>query len=337
MRKTICSLISCLLMCVLLTGCGDNHEHIWSDATCQSPKTCTECGATEGTTLPHEYGLWGNPEKDSTGQWVHSRTCIICADKQTEQTEGKNYGSAGFVEGNTVIVSIFASELNTSWNFENKEDCNTRDFILKNMKSATSWLTQEVGKYNVQSKFIYDWEANSDLLYTYDFGEQLLVRDDVGGYTVQENYVLNNIPTDALKKKYQADNILYMFYFNTDETNSIAPWTISDQNNVETEIVNIFARHKNYNGYKLVLASPLAHEIMHCFGARDLYYASNDIPWDYVSYCKSNSCMDIMFTTKSLDSEINQMFTQVDAYYMGLVDSCKELTTWGLGKSSFAD
>lgn len=44
--------------------------------------------------------------------------------------------------------------------------------------------------------------------------------------------------------------------------------------------------------------------------------------------------MDIMYTV-SLDAEIFQCFTQLDAYYMGLVDSCDEVTTWGLGKSAF--
>ena len=32
---------------------GCNHS--WTDATCSSPKTCTTCGAVEGTALSHEY------------------------------------------------------------------------------------------------------------------------------------------------------------------------------------------------------------------------------------------------------------------------------------------
>ena len=27
---------------------GTTHQHIFSDATCTTPATCTECGATEG-------------------------------------------------------------------------------------------------------------------------------------------------------------------------------------------------------------------------------------------------------------------------------------------------
>jgi len=29
------------------------HEHTWEDATCMAPKTCTECGETEGDVAPH--------------------------------------------------------------------------------------------------------------------------------------------------------------------------------------------------------------------------------------------------------------------------------------------
>ncbi|MBQ9978477.1 MAG: starch-binding protein [Clostridia bacterium] len=31
------------------------HEHIWTDATCTDPKTCTVCGKTEGDALGHDY------------------------------------------------------------------------------------------------------------------------------------------------------------------------------------------------------------------------------------------------------------------------------------------
>ena len=35
------------------------HEHTWVDATCQAPKTCSTCGATEGTVTAHTYNNVG--------------------------------------------------------------------------------------------------------------------------------------------------------------------------------------------------------------------------------------------------------------------------------------
>ncbi len=36
------------------------HEHTWVDATCTSPKKCSECGATEGDPIAHTYGENGS-------------------------------------------------------------------------------------------------------------------------------------------------------------------------------------------------------------------------------------------------------------------------------------
>ena len=316
---------------------GTTANHSWNDATCKAPKTCAECGTTEGSTLAHKYGQWSAKKQDASGKWIRSRSCALCGDQQTEETDAPNIrtdlGSAGSPDGTTVIVSIFANELNTSWDFETEADRTTRTLMLNHMKSATSWLTKQLGAYGAESHFIYDWEANPDLCYTYDFGQLMLVRTDGGGYWKQENYVLDNIPTEDLMEKYHAQNILYMFYFNTDESNTVNSWTLSDRQDVETEIINVFVRDNLSDGFYYMPASSLAHEIMHCFGAYDLYYASDAIPQAYVDHCKATGSRDIMYTV-SLGDTIPQLFTRLDAYYLGLVDSCDEVTTWGLGKSS---
>ena len=388
MQKNMRILIVCMLLCTLLTGCGHEHtwqdatcrmpktcadcgategtatdhnwneatctspktcadcgategiatDHNWNDATCAAPKTCTECGATEGAALAHTYGEWGGREQDASGKWIRSRSCSVCGDLHTEPAKSPtirtDLGSAGSPDGTTVIVSIFANERNSSWNFENEEDRATQALMLTHMDTAASWLTQQIGAYGAESHFIYDWEANPDLYYTYDFGQLLLVSPDAGGYWDQENYVQENIPSEALKEKYHAQNIIYMFYFNTDESNTVNSWSMGYNQYRETELINIFVRDDLPDGFYYTPASSLAHEIMHCFGAYDLYYASDVISQNYVDHCIATDSMDIMYTV-SLGAEIFQCFTQLDAYYMGLVDSCDEVTTWGLGKSAF--
>lgn len=343
--RTSAHLVGChLLGPKTCTDCGATEgtslPHNWNDATCQTPKTCTECGITEATPLAHNYGQWGNTEQDSSGQWFHSRSCTLCGSLQTEETEGPSIrtdlGSAGSPEGTTLIISIFANELNTNWDFETEEDRATRTLMLNHMESATSWLTQQIGVYGTESHFIYDWEENPDLCYSYDFGQLMLVRPDGGGYWKQENYVLENIPSEALKDKYQAQNIIYMFYFNTDETNTVNSWSLGNNQDLETEIINVFVRDNLSDDFYYMPASSIAHEIMHCFGAHDLYYASEVIPQDYVDHCTAIDSNDIMFTV-SLGESIPQLFTPLDAYYLGLVDSCEEVDTWGLGISSYLE
>lgn len=362
MRRNIRLLIVGLLLCALLSACGHQHawldatcsapktcidcgategvakEHTWQDATCSAPKTCADCSTTEGAALAHIYDQWGEREQDPSGQWIHSRSCTLCGELQTEQTKGPtirtDLGSAGFPDGTTIIVSIFANELSTGWNFDNEADREARAIMLSHMGSAASWLTQQITAYGADPRFIYDWEANPDLCYTYDFGQQMLVRSDGGGYWTQADYIQEHIPTEALKEKYKAQNIIYMFYFNTDENNKVSSWSLGNIQNLNTEIINIFVRNYFSTGFYYETAPSFAHEIMHCFGAYDLYYASATISQAYVDHCRLSDSQDIMYTS-SLGAEIPQIFSQLDAYYMGLVDQCDEVEQWGLGKSTF--
>ena len=34
------------------------HEHVWTDATCEKPKTCSVCEITEGEALKHTGGMY---------------------------------------------------------------------------------------------------------------------------------------------------------------------------------------------------------------------------------------------------------------------------------------
>lgn len=68
MRRGFC-LLAAVILCLALTGCG--CEHIWEDATCLVPKTCSLCGETEGDAAGH---VW--QEADCTTP----ETCSHCGD-----------------------------------------------------------------------------------------------------------------------------------------------------------------------------------------------------------------------------------------------------------------
>ncbi len=54
MKKLVVILIAAALA-LSLCGCSLFHQHTWEEATCTEPKTCTECGATEGEELGHDW------------------------------------------------------------------------------------------------------------------------------------------------------------------------------------------------------------------------------------------------------------------------------------------
>ena len=67
MKKKLISLL--LIAAMVLTLCACGHQHTWVEATCTEPKTCSECGETEGEPLGHQFSeatYWDTP------------TCSVC-------------------------------------------------------------------------------------------------------------------------------------------------------------------------------------------------------------------------------------------------------------------
>ncbi len=318
--------------------------------------TCTEDGLTEGEHCSkcgeilvtqqviaapgHLYGEWSAPRRDWQAQWVLSRFCKGCGKEDSKllgiAANSNDLGSAGELSGTTLLVAIFADDAHTDWNFNSARDKETRSLMRKHLGVAAKWLEQQCKAYGVTSRFVYDWEAYPDLYYTHDFGQTNLVVPEGLEYWEQVFYADDHIPSEQLKSKYNAQNIVYLFYFNTDEQNTVNSWSLGDIRGLDTEIINIFVRDDLPTGYYYMSASGLAHEILHSFGAHDLYYASKEIPQAYVDHCTNTNSNDIMYTI-SQGAEITQELSPLDAYYVGLTDYCALVDRWGLAKSTHDD
>lgn len=75
-KKTVLSIGVLLLMSGLLTGCG--HKHVWEDATCIVPKTCSECGEAEGEALGHTW---------VAATCAEPKTCSVCGETEGNALE----------------------------------------------------------------------------------------------------------------------------------------------------------------------------------------------------------------------------------------------------------
>lgn len=91
--EKILALAVICLDAVILSSCG--HNHTWVEATCDAPKTCSECGETEGEALEHEWieatcetartcSHCGKTEGEALGhEWIEAtfeapQTCSVC-------------------------------------------------------------------------------------------------------------------------------------------------------------------------------------------------------------------------------------------------------------------
>lgn len=77
MKKTYMLIVLTLVFALALSACGCKHE-TWVDADCVTPKTCAECGETEGEALGH---AWADATCDAP------KTCSACG-----LTEGEALG-----------------------------------------------------------------------------------------------------------------------------------------------------------------------------------------------------------------------------------------------------
>ena len=248
-----------------------------------------------------------------------------------EKTE---FGSAGRIGGKTVLVSIFASDAGTSWDFSEKEDEDTANDALNRLLAATDWLGEELEKFNVKTEFIADWREHPDLFYTVEFSAQNVVPDG-SRYWDQARFAKNGIPAEELKQAYGAENIIYLFFYNTDFHNQVNSYTFSDSRDFscDVELIDVFVKFD----YQYVMpAASYAHEILHAFGAKDLYLAKNGITQEFVDYCVTENSMDIMFSVNDGPS-VEREISSLDAYYIGILPECEEVSRFGLETSYYYD
>ena len=253
-----------------------------------------------------------------------------------------NYGTAKHIEGRTVVVAIFADDATTSWNFNKEAD---RHQQLRNrffLSVGCTWLTEQTRRYRANpGGFVWDWQEHGDLYYTHAFTE-----DIVHGFNNRQvanaiiGYIDQNIPTRKLLEEYGADNIIYMLYLNAPNSQDYRSWTnavlyneiAADKYIPEFCVIVPYGRGRENN------PATLAHEILHCFGAYDLYETNqySPIPQKYVNYLMNHKPNDLMnHCYYSASDIVTVKFSDVDAYYVGLTDTCADMKKWGLGENIF--
>lgn len=161
MKQTLWKGIGVLAICSILTGCG--HEHSWTEATCTEPKTCSECGETEGEPLGHTWveatcaepkhcSVCGETEGEALehtlteANYQQAPTCEVCGQTVGEplQAEFEQYGCS------------YVSELDKEYPFINK--CYDSDDLTSGKITFSDYKTF-VSDDNHEKKEGYEWKT----------------------------------------------------------------------------------------------------------------------------------------------------------------------------------
>ena len=109
------------------SGCGkqtsdlndnnaENCVHIWKDATCTTPKTCSKCDTTLGDKLGHQNGDWSEWELDYK-KAVNTREMLCLRCEEVINSESKKITT--FVDEASLIISPSAFSILLESAFDN--------------------------------------------------------------------------------------------------------------------------------------------------------------------------------------------------------------------------
>ena len=87
MKKVLTLLLVLAMVCCLASCFFTTCDHKWVDATCTTPKTCSECGATEGEANGHtEETVAGKAATCTEDGKTDGKKCTACGVTTVEQT-----------------------------------------------------------------------------------------------------------------------------------------------------------------------------------------------------------------------------------------------------------
>ncbi len=147
MNKKLCikrsfGVIAAVIMLASATGCM--HEHEFTEATCTEPRTCTECGETEGEALGHDFSeatctepkickVCGETEGEALGHTVSIGTCKRCGESINYDEVEKilsEYKSANSY-WDTAYQYIINADASRGLDRVYRDYCSAYDYVLK--------------------------------------------------------------------------------------------------------------------------------------------------------------------------------------------------------------
>lgn len=250
----------------------------------------------------------------------------------TPQGDAARYGSVQLLSEPTVLVSIYLNDAATGsiWTMD------AREAARKQVEMAVNWLTEQAAGYGVTTQLYYDdGSANSDLSYTYAVKSRMR-----GGVDSQEsNEFLDEmdalcatVDTDALRQRYGTDHVGFLLFLPVAGTSFTMAHYAEDDLNFYYEYCCLYRNDAYAAEPEPESPATYAHEILHLFGAPDLYEGSADpyVDGELTAYVENTYPDDIMFSTYEADgsnlyTSINKVISPLTAYCIGLADTCPEL------------
>ena len=285
----------------------------------------------------------GKKVQKMTAAWILSIIVFAalpaCSAPESWETNSGLRGSADVCRGNAVVCTIFVNNPADHWDFSRPQDSQRGDKIRDYLGVACGYLEDEASRYGQKLRFIWDFEAESDLVYTYHTQRRY---ETEGWDEALWRFIDREIDVKGIADKYQARNVLFLACMNTDETCEAVSSTRNWYEGMPYpyEFISLYY----VDSGEVICPAVYAHEILHTFGAPDLYMedAEYGLTADFVSWTRENIPNDIMYTCSELETgeyvydRITNEISEVTAYYIGWLPDSEVVSGMGLYESQYA-
>lgn len=307
-----------LLACLLLAGCGGggNAEEQQQDAISANSDAVT------GKEEIRQEGISQNSEsseKEATEEAeAQMPTPDIGPTKLGEPRSSYGIGSAQYLWGKNILVSVFVTTPDSSFSEEDEQQA------LAKIKTAVTYIEAQAESYGIETEFVYDWSNDSNLKAqeTVEFAI-----NESSHYWRRldrqiEQWLSSDISYEDMLTRYDAQGIAIMVFVNND---GISYANVYDGTDSVQESLVLFAGDYYRPGVPET-ATSYAHEILHVFGAHDLYRDA-EYTEEVTDYIKNHYPHEIMYSVSGSEgaNPIKNMISPVTAYHLGWVDEIEEL------------
>lgn len=268
--------------------------------------------------------------------------CLILAALHPALAEAGPFphGSADTPAGTTLLFSVFASDPDYAWRPDAAGDQSRIMAIRRHLGLAAAYLEAVAAEYGQEAAVLWDFEADPGLCRQAAFDVSLT--DEALNDEVVWAYLDAEIDLPALLRQYGADNCVFFVFLNTDVACPAVTCTRSWYEGMPApyEIVYLYYMDSGLVNCPAVYA----HELLHAFGAPDLYMedAAFGIDAAFVAWVGEHFESDIMYNCSDpacgeyVYDRIANPVGELTAYYIGLTDASETAARFGLAPSEHA-
>ncbi len=222
-------------------------------------------------------------------------------------------GSAGYLKGSNLLFSLFVDTPAGSWNMDEMEQS------LKVLNAAAYYIEETAKEYHTETELVCDWQEYQDLtdVVTVDF--EIADDKDFVERLDQEIAVWTEelVDYEYLMEKYDAEGIALIVFVNNPGTSYAI---VYDGEDSPKESLVLFG-----DG----MPATYAHEILHVFGAHDLY-RDGEYTAEVTDYIEDTYPLEIMRTVtdesgRTYNDKIVNNVSPITAYHLGWIDDAEEV------------